>query len=187
MFILAISSGEGFDQARWSRVLASGIDGLMLREKQLEARALFELVSRVQDLAPDLEIWVNGRLDVAMATGCGLHAPQGYPEAAPCLVRLSRPIHDAGQMPERMDAVQWILSPIFDVPGKGPAWGSEKLHRVLDAMPPYQGRVLALGGITRANAAQLRHPRLHGVALIRSLWSQADPETCVQQLRMTWN
>jgi thiamine monophosphate synthase len=89
-------------------------------------------------------------------------------------------------VPERAGAHQLILSPIFPVPGKGPAWGPGKLRAVLDAMPPVAGRVLALGGITEANAAQLKHPRLDGVALIRGLWSAPDPALAVTRLRSAW-
>ena len=82
MFILAISPGEGYDEARWSRVLASGIDGLMLREKQMETGALLGFALRVRDEAPGLELWVNGRLDVALAGGLRPARPGGLSRSA---------------------------------------------------------------------------------------------------------
>ncbi len=186
MFILAISPGEGYDEARWSRVLASGIDGLMLREKQMETGALLGFALRVRDEAPGLELWVNGRLDVALAAGCGLHAPEAYPEVPEGLVPLSRPLHDPASFPARRQAQQLILSPIFETPGKGPALGAATLRTWLEALPPFPGRLLALGGIGPSNSGELRHRRLGGVAMIRALWHAPDPEAVVAGLRESW-
>ena len=186
MHLLAISPGMGFDNARWRAVLASGIDALMIREKHLEAGPLLKLVRRVQVLAPELTIWVNGRLDVALAAGCGLHAPEAYPEIPQGLVSLSRPLHSPADFAARRQAQQLLLSPGFVPPGKGPALGVQDVHRWLDAFPAFQGRFLALGGITPENAASVRHARLAGVAVIRSLWDAPDPRAIVGQLREAW-
>jgi thiamine monophosphate synthase len=189
MHVLAVTAGEGLDRSHWERVLRSGIDAFMIREPALEARELLQAALWARERAPGLELWVNGRLDVALAAGCGLHAPEAYPPVpAEALgpLPLSRPIHDPAQVPERAGARQLILSPVFPVPGKSPAWGPERLGAVLDAMPPVAGRILALGGITPANAGRLCHPRLDGVALIRGLWSATDPDQVVAQLRAAW-
>lgn len=185
MYILAVTPGEGLDQAHWERVIHSGVDALMIREA-MDPRGLVAAARWVRQSAPGLEVWLNGRLDVALAAGCGLHAPEAYPPVPPHLLPLSRPIHDPAQVAERAGARQLILSPVFPVPGKGPAWGPGKLHAVLDAMPPVAGRILALGGITAANAGSLRHPRLDGVALIRGLWSEPDPARAVARMRAAW-
>lgn len=186
MFVLAISPGEGFDPLRWARVLASGVDGFMVREPRMEAAELLRAARWARDRAPGVEVWVNGRLDVALAAGCGLHAGEAHPEVPPGLLPLSRPIHAPEQIPARAGAAQLILSPVFAVPGKGEPWGAERLREILDGMPEGGFRALALGGITPGNARSLRHPRLDGVALIRSLWSLADPEGVVSGLRAVW-
>jgi thiamine monophosphate synthase len=186
MYILGVTSGEGLDPAHWKRVLASGIDGLSIREKQLESKALLDCVRWVRDVAPDLPLWVVGRLDVALAGGCGLHAPEAYPEIPPGLVSLSRPLHDPAQFKDRLGADQLLIAPIFPVAGKGPAWGPTGLRAALDTLPESPCRLLALGGITPLNVAQVKHPRLHGVAMMRSLWKGTDPERAVEQLRSAW-
>jgi thiamine monophosphate synthase len=186
MHILAITPGLGLDPALWERVLRSGVDAVMVREPQLDARELLVAVRWVRDLAPNLGLWVNGRLDVALAARCGLHAPEAYPQVPQGLLATSNPIHDPAQIPGRSAADQLILSPIFPVPGKGPAWGTEKLHAVLDAMPRTDSRILALGGISPENAPSLKHRRLDGVALIRGLWSAPDPGLVVSRLRAAW-
>jgi thiamine monophosphate synthase len=190
MYILGITPGEGLDRARWKRVLDCGIDALSIREKQLEPRALLDCVRWVQDSAPNLPVWVVGRLDVALAAGCGLHAPEAYPEIPHGLVPLSRPLHDPVQFKDRLSANQLLVAPVFPVPGKGPAWGPARLRSSLDALPanPPQAacRILALGGITPHNVAQVKHPHLRGVATMRSLWKGPDPERAVEQLRAAW-
>lgn len=185
MHLLAISPGEGFDPGRWEPVLAAGLDGLMLREPGLSARALLDLARWVRARAPGLELWVNGRLDVALAAGCGLHAPERHPEVPGGLLPLSRPIHDPAQIPARAGARQLILSPIHPVPGKGPAWGPARLHQVLDTLPPGP-RILALGGVTPETAGALAHPRLDGLAVLRGIWAAPDPAAYVAVLRRSW-
>ena len=186
MYVLAITPGAGLNPSQWERVARSGVDAIMVREPQLDPRDLLVAVRWVRELAPGLRLWVTGRLDVALAGRCGLHTPEAYPHVPLGLLAKSCPIHDPAQIAERRDADQLILSPIFAVPGKGPAWGPEKLHAVLEAMPPVGGRILALGGITPENAASLKHRRLDGVALIRGIWSAPDPGLVVGRLRDAW-
>ena len=186
MYLLAISKGQGLEPTHWARVLASGVDGFMIREPQLEAGALLAAALWVQDQAPGLELWLNGRLDVAMAARFGCHAPESYPPVPAGLLPLSRPIHQPDQIPARSDARQLILSPIFPVPGKGEPWGPERLFDCLNTLPPTSARILALGGLTPDRLPALRHPRLDGIALIRALWDAPDPAQMVASLRTAW-
>ncbi|WP_005036234.1 thiamine phosphate synthase [Holophaga foetida] len=186
MFLLAISPGEGFDPPRWERVIHSGIDGLMIREKAMTPRALLILARWVRAQRPELELWVNGRLDVALAAGCGLHTPECYPPVPPGLLPISRPLHSLSQLPERMEARQILVSPVFSVPGKGPELGVGGLHAVLDGLSTYGGRVLALGGIRASRIPGLRHPGLSGLAAIRVVWEAPDPAVEVLRMREAW-
>lgn len=182
MILLAITPGLGFDRDRWTAVLRAGVDGFLIREKQLEARALLDAASWCQDTAPEVALWVAGRLDVAFAAGCGLHAPEAHPEVDPGLVPLSRPLHDEDQWASRATVDQLLVSPIFSSPGKGAPWGVDRLHRFLNGLPAQGPRLLALGGVDPANAALLRHPRLVGVAAIRPFW-EGDPRRAVAAFR----
>lgn len=187
MHLLAISPGTGYVAAAWAAVLRAGLDGFMIRERQLEAGALLDLARRVQDLAPDLELWINGRLDVALAAGCGLHAPEAHPDLPPGLVRLSRPLHAEAQWPERCGCDQLLVAPVLPSPGKGPPWGVPRLHAFLDGVPAVGPRLLALGGVDPVSAQSLANPRLHGVALIRALWDSRTPDRVVEDLRRAWD
>jgi len=186
MHILAISPGRGMGMSKWEAVAHSGIDALMLREKCLDVRSLLVLGRTIAGMAPDLQLWVNGRLDVALVIGAGFHGGEDCPAVPPSLCPVSRPLHDASQIPERANCHQLLISPIFDVPGKGGPLGVEGLHDMLDKMPPSHGKLLALGGISPDNAAALWHPRLGGVALIRGLWDADSPREAVDRLRDAW-
>jgi len=186
MHILAISPGREVGMSKWEAVTHSGIDALMLREKHLDARSLLALGRLVSGMAPDLPLWVNGRLDVALALGAGFHGGEDCPDVPPSLCPVSRPLHDSSQIPERANHHQLLISPIFDVPGKGRPLGVAGLHDILDKMPAVRGKLLALGGISFDNAAALRHPGLDGVALIRGLWDTDNPSEVVNGLRSAW-
>jgi thiamine monophosphate synthase len=182
MILLAITPGLGFDPAVWRPVLTSGADGFLIREKALPARALLNAARWCQDTAPRVQLWVADRLDVALAVGCGLHAPEAHPEVEAGLVPLSRPLHDEGQWDRRRTADQLLVSPVFPSPGKGEPWGIERLRRFLDGIPPQGPRILALGGVDPLTAAPLDHPRLAGFAAIRPFWS-GDPAGAVARFR----
>jgi thiamine monophosphate synthase len=182
MILLAITPGTGFHPAAWKRVLRAGIDGLLIREKQLDARPLLEAARWCQDTAPEVRLWVAGRLDVALAAGCGLHAPEAHPEVPAGLAPLSRPLHAPSQWDARKDADQLLLSPVLPSPGKGEPWGAERAHAFLDALPAGGPTLLALGGVTPDTWGALRHPRWGGLAAIRPFWGEA-PERAVEAFR----
>lgn len=182
MILLAITPGEGFHPESWRRVLRAGIDGLLIREKRLDARPLLDAVRWCQDVAPDVRLWVAGRLDVALAAGCGLHAPEAHPEVPGGLAPLSRPLHAPSQWEARRSADQLLLSPVLPSPGKGEPWGAERARAFLDSLPPGGPDLLALGGVTPDSWPTLHHSRWAGVAAIRPFWGDA-PERAVEAFR----
>jgi thiamine monophosphate synthase len=186
MHLLAITPGRGFEPAAWSAVLHSGVDGFLLREPGFEAGELLRAARWCRQEAPEVELWIRGRLDVALACGGGLHAPERHPEVPAALLPLSRPLHAPEQYPTRRDARQLLIAPVLPTPGKAGAWGAPALHAFLDALEGASPRLLALGGIDPGNAAALKHPRLGGVAVIRALWDAREPRGAVEALREAW-
>jgi thiamine monophosphate synthase len=158
------------------------VDGFLIREKQLEARALWDLTRWCQDLAPDLELWIADRLEVALAAGCGMHAGESYPAVPAALGPLSRPLHDEGQWEDRRNCTQVLLAPVFASPGKAAPWGSARVRAFLDGLPPEGPSILALGGVDPITRKALVHPRLAGFAAIRPFW-QGDPRATVARFR----
>lgn len=186
MHLLAITPGRGFDPVAWGRVLQAGLDGLLIREPDLEAGALLKAARWCREQAPGVELWVRGRLDVALAAGAGLHAPERHPDVPGSLVRLSRPLHAADQFETRRSAAQLLVSPILPTPGKDAPWTAEGLRTFLDSLDGPRPRLLALGGVDAAGARALEHPRLDGIAVIRALWDAPDPVAAAAALRAAW-
>lgn len=186
LHILAITPGTGFHAKTWERVLGCGADAFLIREPGMEARALLHAARWCRKRFPEGSLWVGGRLDVALAAGCGLHAPEAYPDDLGAWTPVSRPLHAEAQFEARLHLDQLLVAPVFAVSGKGPAWGCARLHAFLEGLAEPGPRLLALGGMTPARLKEVRHPRLAGVALMRGLWETPEPEAIIQQLREAW-
>ncbi len=153
------------------KAVADGIDFIQVREKDLEARALFELVCHVRDAAAGsaTKILVNDRVDVALAAGIdGVHLPgSGVPttRVRPLVKTLGRSVHtlDEALQAERDGADYVIFGPIFETPGKKPV-GLGVLGSVTSAV---KIPVLAIGGITLENANDVMSAGAAGIAAIR--------------------
>jgi thiamine-phosphate pyrophosphorylase len=151
--------------------IQAGVDLIQVREKDLDAGALYELVCRVRDAAAGTatKVLVNDRLDIALAAAIdGVHLPgNGLPAARvrPLVRVLGCSVHSIEEAVQaesaRADFV--IFGPIFDTPGKSPA-GIEALRRVVAAV---RVPVLAIGGITLENTEQVLEAGAAGIAAIR--------------------
>ena len=151
-----------------ARTLPAGSFEVQVREKHLDGGALLAYVRDVMR-ACDAPVWVNDRVDVALAAGAhGVHLPErGMPVAdaraiAPTL-QIGLSIH-APRAGFGVDSMQ--LGPIFQTPGKGPPLGTGNLAFARGA------RLIAVGGIdTPARAAEAIAAGADGVAMIRAAWT----------------
>src|SRR5688572_2669072 len=148
-----------------------GVEIIQVREKDLDARALFELVCRIRDVAAGspTKVLVNDRLDVALAAGVdGVHLPgKGLPTARvrPFVQTLGRSIHNVeeGLEAARGGADFVVFGPVFETPGKEPV-GIGALRAVTAAL---KIPVLAIGGITQQNTPLVLEAGAGGIAAIR--------------------
>ena len=170
---------------RWA---ADGIDFIQLREKRLDSGALFALADvalrTLRDMNSSTKLLINTRADVAIAAGAhGVHLTSRSDELTPQQVRdlfthaeLPPPIvsiscHAPGDIAcARQNAADLILfGPVFEkrVDGEQVS-GGVGLKRLREACAEAKGiPVLALGGITWANAPLCAAAGAVGIAGIR--------------------
>ena len=177
---------------------AAGVDYIQLREKDLCARELEQLakeaVAAVRAHSLSTRLLMNGRVDVALACGAGgVHLPGGFLSASevraiwmrasdltPVIGVSAHSVEEAVSAAEQ-EADFAVLAPIFEKPGTQlPGLGPRALEAAHDRLSSFP--VLALGGVTLANAAQCLYAGAAGVAGIR-LFQEGDLHATVRCLR----
>jgi thiamine-phosphate pyrophosphorylase len=154
-----------------ARAVKEQVDMIQVREKDLPGRDLFDLVSKIRDLAAGTRtrVLVNDRLDVALAAGVdGVHLPgDGLPavRVRPLVKILGVSTHSLEEaLTAEKDGADFIVfGPIFDTPGKK-AVGLEPLRAVASAV---KIPVIAIGGIAAERTGELTAAGAAGIAGIR--------------------
>lgn len=167
-------------------LFAAGVRWVMVREKDLPETELAALVEEVvrRARAWGAAVVVNGHAGVAAACGAdGVHLPQGFSVAE--ARRLVGPDRWVGVSAHNLEEAQRAaaagadyitLSPIFtpvSKPDYGPPLGLEALRQVARAVPI---PVIALGGITPANARSCLEAGAAGIAVLGGLMEATDPQ-----------
>ena len=160
-----------------ARNLIAGVEWIQIREKDLSARDLFDLVRQVLSLPnpQGSKILVNTRLDVALAAGAaGGHLPSGSP--TPRVWRaITPPQFLIGVSCHTLDEV-WaaqdhgadyaVFGPVFAPRSKATGLEPRGIEGLAQAVRAVRIPVLALGGITASNAEDCVRAGAAGVAAI---------------------
>jgi thiamine-phosphate pyrophosphorylase len=144
-----------------ARNLAVGVEWIQIRDKDLSARALFELVTAAMKLPNPhgSKIIVNTRADVAIAAGAaGVHLPSGSPAArfwrrSGFLIGVSCHCLEDVRQAEAEGADYALFGPVFAPLSKSSRLEPRGLEGIAQAAAVARIPVLALGGITRENTA----------------------------------
>jgi thiamine-phosphate pyrophosphorylase len=166
--------------------VAAGINLVQLREKQLTARALYELTVCAAEITSGSEtaLLVNDRADIARAAGAdGVHLASNSLEAG--LVRatfgsdflVGVSTHSQAELQQARDAGAdfAVFGPVFETRSKaayGPPLGLQYLQKAAGAVAPFP--VLAIGGISSTGAVECLRAGATGVAAIGLF---ADPSS----------
>ena len=174
--------------------VASNVDYIQLREKDLNTRKLTDLAEQAVGLVSKgarTKLLINSRLDVVLATGAhGVHLPaNGLP------AKIARRVLDQAGMKNSLVAVSThtplevaeahqqgadlvVFGPVFEKDRRAHSDGLERLKEACQSSI----RVLALGGVTIENARQCRDAGAAGIAGIR-IFQEGNPAKVVSALQ----
>jgi thiamine-phosphate pyrophosphorylase len=161
---------------------------VQLREKDLSGRALSELARalRAETAAAGVRLYVNNRIDVALAVGAdGVHLGGEALSAADA--RAIGPALAIGISAHGLDDVRAaagqvdfaLFGPIYDTPSKrryGPPLGTATLSSAAGVGLP----LVAIGGIGSETVGEVLAAGARGVACIRAVMSAPDPAAAVR-------
>jgi len=182
-----------------SAAVAAGVDLIQVREKRLCTRVLFELVERAVQLtaATSTRLLVNDRADVAAGAGAdGVHLTTQSIEVATIrktfgeefLIGASAHSLEEARVARDGGANFAVFGPVFETGSKlpyGPPLGLGKLRDAAQQLAPFP--LLALGGISIANARQCLRVGASGIAGIGLFSDPAKLKSVVDSLRSMSN
>jgi len=184
---------------------AAGVDWLQIREKDLSARDCGLLTRKALQLAArspagnarPTRVLVNDRLDVALSEHAGgVHLGETslpLPEAKRLvkaqaqrldfLIGISCHSLEAARSAGSGGADYLFFGPIFPTPSKAAFGAPHGLERLGEVCRAVSIPVLAIGGITLANASACLAAGASGIAAIRLFQEARDMTSLVQSLR----
>jgi len=192
---LLVISDRSRARHKLAEIAAAAFDGgcrwFSLREKDLPPAERHALLAELIAIGRryDAIVGIHDDIDTALAAGAAaIHLPGGGDAAAArqrlpgALIGVSAhtPAEAAAQL--RAGAGYVTLSPIFltdSKPGYGPALGLDGLTQ---AAKLTDGPILALAGITPANAASCLDTGAAGIAVMGEVMRADDPEAVVRAL-----
>jgi thiamine-phosphate pyrophosphorylase len=157
--------------------LSAGVEWIQIREKDLSARDLFDLTVRVLALPNPCgsKILVNTRVDVALAaSAAGAHLPAGSPPPrhwraiTPPGFLIGVSCHTLDEVRAAQDdgADYAVFGPVFAPRSKTTGLEPRGIEGLAQAVRAVRIPVLALGGITAADAEDCRQAGAAGIAAI---------------------
>jgi thiamine-phosphate pyrophosphorylase len=166
---------------------------VQVREKDVDGRPLLALVRAI--IATGALVWVNGRVDVALAAGAiGVHLPENglavedvlrVLAAADRPLAVGRSLHVADDVAVTSSDVVHLGS-IWATPSKAGLFqpiGVDALRVARRLLPRRLTRLVAVGGIdSPERAREAVGAGADAVAVIRAMWTASDPARAIAAL-----
>lgn len=173
--------------------LRAGAPSIQLRGKDQPAREQVDLARALlaETRAAGALLWVNDRLDVALAAGAdGVHLGQDdLPlEAARAivptgfLIGISAETAELALAAERGGADYVGTGPVYATGSKADAGDAVGCARISEVARAVRIPVVGIGGIAVGNAGEVVHAGAAGVAVISAVMRAADPAAATRDL-----
>ena len=185
-----IARRSDLDLIAGALAVGGGLDlAFHARGRELTGLEHYSLAVQLSNLPSFL--FVNDRLDVALAVptagvqlGYG-SLPVSAARALNPLWWIGKSVHDFAEAEAaRTEGADYlVVGPVFVTashPGHAPL-GLQRLRAIaaaVDGLP-----VIAIGGITADRVREVRNSGAYGVAAIRALWDDAEPEQAARRMR----
>ncbi len=163
-----------------------GVNAVQLREKDMRPAELLPLACRLREVTEGRALLlVNGPLAVALeARADGVHLPEdAEPPPQPWTFTWGRSVHSAksavmamGEAPRHL-----IIGPIYQTPSH-PDATPVGLGLIREISPITRAPIIAIGGITPANARDVMQAGAHGIAVISAILGSDDPRAAARAL-----
>lgn len=174
--------------------IEGGVTMVQLREKTLDTKDFMEQAAALKAAASrcSVPLIINDRLDIALAcSAAGVHLGQSDMRCAQArgiagrsmIIGVSVSTVEEALRAQADGADYLAVSPVFDTPTKTdtpPATGIEGLREIRNAV---QLPVVAIGGITTANAAEVMSSGVDGIAVVSAIMASPDPRAAARTLR----
>jgi len=178
--------------------IRGGADTIQFRQKSGSTREMIQAAREVKQVCEESGVTfiVNDRLDVAIASGAdGVHLGQDdfpIPLAREvlgkdCLIGGSAATKEEARICLSEGADYVGFGPVFPTTSKddaGPVSGISILKEVVQSIPL---PIIAIGGVSADNAADVMEAGAHGIAVISAVCCQEDPEEATRVLHRALN
>jgi thiamine-phosphate pyrophosphorylase len=163
--------------------LAAGVRVVQYREKHAGTRALVAEARKLKTLCRDALFLVNDRVDVALAVGAdGVHLGQDdlpYGAARELLGPdkiIGITVHSVAEAvaAQKLGADYLGVSPIFATGTKADAGAPAGVALLRDIRPRVTLPLIAIGGLTLANAGEAIRAGAHGLCAIAAVVTRED-------------
>lgn len=175
--------------------VAADVSHLQIREKNLNARVLFELTTQAAELTRrgQTRLLVNDRADIAKAAGAdGVHLTTRSLNAAVVrrtfgpdfVIGVSTHSVDEARVAREAKADFAVWGPVFATASKRPygdPQGTEQLRTVAQELTPFP--IVALAGVTVSNVSDCFHAGASGIAGIRLFRNPESLAETVKRIR----
>lgn len=171
-------------------VAAAGAPAVLLREKDLSRRRRRNLATQLSAVTGGLgtALLVAGDPELAADVGSGVHlaaTDDPVPSELRGQLLVGRSCHDRAEIEAAVaEGVDYVtvspVAPTTSKPGHGPPLGPDGLAALVEVAGEVP--VLALGGVTPDNAADLIAAGAHGVAVMGAVMRAEQPAAVVARL-----